>query len=84
MAAVHKENANSKTSSETENLPEKASGSASDGRLKEDEEIEELNYPAPWKFEKFFLGGYSQGRMLKFKKPKTMYKAINLFAGITR
>ena len=42
----------------------------------------DINYPPPWKWEKYFVGGYSQGRMLKFKKPKTMYTAINLFAGV--
>lgn len=47
-----------------------------------DEEFENLKYPQPWKFEKWFLGGYSQKRMLKFKNPKTMYYAINLFAGM--
>ena len=41
-----------------------------------------INYPPPWKWEKYFVGGYSQGRMFKFKKPKTMYTAINLFAGV--
>lgn len=42
---------------------------------------ENLNYPKPWKFVKWFTGGYSQQRMLKFKNPKRMYTAINLFAG---
>ena len=83
MAAVHKENMESKTSSDTEVLPEKVSTPSSDEKLKEEDEVEHLNYPQPWKFEKWFLGGYSQGRMIKFKSPKTMYKAINLFAGMT-
>lgn len=47
-----------------------------------EEEFKNLKYPQPWKFEKWFLGGYSQKRMLKFKNPKTMYYAINLFAGM--
>ena len=41
----------------------------------------DIKYPEPWKYEKLFVGGYSQKRMLKFKKPKSMYIAINLFAG---
>ena len=44
--------------------------------------IDNINYPPPWKYEKFFIGGYSQKSMFKFKTPKTMYKAINLFAGV--
>ena len=47
-----------------------------------EEEFENLKYPEPWKFEMWFPGGYSQKRMLKFKNPKTMYYAINLFAGM--
>ncbi len=47
-----------------------------------DENYENINYPPPWKWEKFFIGGYNQSRMFKFKKPKTMYTAINLFAGV--
>ena len=43
---------------------------------------ENINYPPPWKWEKFFIGGYNQSRMLKFKKPKAMYTAINIFAGV--
>ena len=35
-----------------------------------------------WKWERFFIGGYNQSRMFKFKNPKTMYTAINLFAGV--
>lgn len=45
---------------------------------------ETINYPKPWKFEKWFVGGYSQRRMLKLKNPKRMYTAINLFAGMLR
>ena len=41
-----------------------------------------INYPPPWKWERYFVGGYSQSRMFKFKNPKTMYTAINLFAGV--
>ena len=47
-----------------------------------DENYDNINYPPPWKWEKYFIGGYNQSRMLKFKKPKTMYTAINLFAGV--
>lgn len=47
-----------------------------------DENYDNINYPPPWKWEKYFIGGYSQSRMIKFKKPKTMYMAINLFAGV--
>ena len=47
-----------------------------------DENYNDINYPPPWKWERFFIGGYNQTRMLKFKKPKTMYTAINLFAGV--
>ena len=50
--------------------------------LKEQEELNNIKYPEPWKWEKFFIGGYHEKSMLKFKNPKTMYKAINLFAGI--
>ena len=42
---------------------------------------DDLDYPKPWKFEKWFVGGYNQHRMIKFKNPKRMYTAINLFAG---
>lgn len=47
-----------------------------------EDSVRSITYPPPWKYEKFFIGGYSQSRMFKFKKPKTMYTAINLFAGI--
>ena len=48
----------------------------------QDDDLDNIKYPEPWKYEKFFVGGYAQGRMLKFKNPKTMYTAINLFAGV--
>ena len=41
-----------------------------------------ITFPPPWKYEKYFIGGYKQSRMIKFKNPKNMYTAINLFAGI--
>lgn len=82
MAAVHNEKMDSKASSDTDDLPEKGVSPASNGNLKDEDDYENLNYPKPWKFEKWFIGGYSQGRMIKFKNPKTMYKAINLFAGV--
>ncbi len=50
------------------------------GEAQEDE-YENLNYPETWKYEKYFIGGYNHKRMIKFKNPATMYKAINLFAG---
>ena len=58
------------------------SDSLSDLKAKPEEDVDNINYPPPWKWEKFFIGGYSQGRMIKFKKSKTMYMAINLFAGV--
>ena len=48
---------------------------------REKDDFSNLNFPPAWKFEKWFVGGYSQKRMLKFKNPKSMYMAINLFAG---
>lgn len=47
-----------------------------------EEKYDNINYPPPWKWERYFIGGYNQGRMFKFKNPKTMYKAINIFAGV--
>ena len=47
-----------------------------------EEKYDNIEYPPPWKWEKYFIGGYNQNRMLKFKKSKTMYTAINLFAGV--
>ena len=89
MATEHKEVVSSEVSSDTDNpknIPnhsDKAStpSETNQANNKEGEDYENLNYPAAWKFEKWFLGGYSQSRMIKFKNPKTMYKAINLFAG---
>lgn len=79
----------SKTSSdaefhgEGEILAEKDASHGSQDRVTEDPTTsDDLQYPEPWKYEKFFIGGYSQSRMFKFKKPKSMYIAINLFAGI--
>ena len=68
---------------ETRHCEEKVDSPSPDATKEEDfEDFENLNYPRPWKFEKWFLGGYSQKRMMKFKNPKTMYYAINLFAGM--
>lgn len=36
----------------------------------------------PWAFENWIPGGYKQSRMLRFRNPSTMYKMVNLFAGI--
>ena len=58
------------------------SDSLSELKVKHEDDVDKINYPPPWKWEKFFIGGYSQGRMLKFKSSKTMYTAINLFAGV--
>ncbi|KAL8865473.1 MAG: hypothetical protein Q9198_009308, partial [Flavoplaca austrocitrina] len=80
MAAVHNERIDSKTSSDTDDIPEKGVSSASDKAVKDQDDYENLTYPQPWKFEKWFIGGYSHGRMIKFKSPKAMYRAINFFA----
>ena len=89
MSAQPKEAALSKDSSETDvpgeshDYSEKPSepSRTKDIYYKEEDSYENLNYPPPWKYERWFIGGYNQSRMLKFKKPKTMYTAINLFAG---
>lgn len=88
MTVEHKEVVPSKGSSETK-LPSEtpaftekdASNDSKNQHSKNGEDYENIKYPEPWKYEKFFIGGYKQNRMLKFKKPKTMYTAINLFAG---
>ncbi|KAL8667344.1 MAG: hypothetical protein Q9168_007283 [Polycauliona sp. 1 TL-2023] len=82
MAEAQNEKTGSKLSSDTDDNLQKHVSPASDKGLKHEEDSDNLNYPKPWKFEKWFIGGYSQGRMIKFKSPKTMYKAINLFAGV--
>lgn len=64
-----------------EHTDEKPSSSPGIDDEKAEDGYENLNYPPAWKFEKYFVGGYSQKRMFKFKKPKSMYTAINLFAG---
>ena len=64
---------------EYEEVKTSASPPADDAK---DEDHVDINYPPPWKWERYFVGGYSQSRMFKFKKPKTMYTAINLFAGV--
>lgn len=81
MAALHKDNADPKTSSDTERIIEKTESPGSNEKLREEDGLENLNYPPPWNYEKWFPGGYSQSRMIKLKSPKNMYKAINLFAG---
>lgn len=81
MATVQNERMDSKTSSDTDDIPEKGVSPASDKEAKDQDNYENLKYPEPWKFEKWFIGGYSQGRMIKFGSPKAMYRAINLFAG---
>lgn len=59
-----------------------AQSTGSDENFTKDEEYENIQYPPPWKWEKFFIGGYNQSRMMKFKNPRSMYITINLFAGL--
>ena len=59
-----------------ERSPDSAAG------VDEKDDVDNIRYPEPWKWEKFFIGGRSPKTMLKFKNPKTMYRAINIFAGI--
>lgn len=88
MDMEHKEEVPHQGSSGT-NIPgstqivkdEKLGGPPGTNEEKAEDDYENLNYPPAWKFEKYFIGGYSQKRMFKFKKPKSMYTAINLFAG---
>lgn len=47
-----------------------------------DAEYSHINHPEPWRFEHWIPGGYSKSRMIRFKNPSTMYKAINFFAGM--
>ena len=88
MAAEQKNLQSSPSSSDTqipketreyEEMKTSAGPPADDAK---NENYDGINYPPPWKWERYFVGGYSQSRMLKFKKPKTMYTAINLFAGV--
>ena len=67
---------------ETQENGETKSGEGLPVNDTKEENYDNINYPPPWKWEKYFIGGYNQSRMLKFKKPKTMYTAINLFAGV--
>lgn len=84
MAAQHKDDVHSQDSSETNVVhDEKIEASSELKGNNADDEYDNLNYPPAWKFEKYFVGGYGQKRMIKFKKPKSMYTAINLFAGKT-
>lgn len=88
MAFVEKTAGNSPSSSDTE-IPKdthttttKVQSPECTANFGKQEDADNIEYPPPWKYEKFFVGGYSQTRMLKFKKPKSMYRAINLFAGV--
>ena len=88
MAAEQKVLQGSPSSSDTQ-IPKEAheyeEAKVSAGPVANDaknETYDDINYPPPWKWEKFFIGGYNQSRMFKFKKPKNMYTAINLFAGV--
>lgn len=62
--------------------PEKATHYDNSEEETEDNEFSKLRFPKPWKWERWFPGGYNRTRMIKFKNPETMYKAINLLAGI--
>ena len=66
---------------ETQGLGDQPSSFHTNSNNEKDEHIDNLEYPGPWRFEKWFIGGYTQNKMLKFKRPKTMYTATNLFAG---
>lgn len=87
MAAEQKVLQGSPSSSETQ-IPkvaheyEEVKTSTGPSAIGREESYDNINYPPPWKWERYFIGGYNQKRMLKFKKPKTMYTAINLFAGV--
>ena len=88
MATEQKISQHSPSSSDTQ-IPKEAheydevkTGASPPADDAKDEHHIDIIYPPPWKWEKYFVGGYSQSRMFKFKKPKTMYTAINLFAGV--
>lgn len=72
----------SQASTANENSPDSSPPNMHKEVENEDQGLENITYPPPWRWENFFPGGYSQGRMLKFRKPKNMYKAINMFAGV--
>jgi len=72
----------SQASTANENSPDSSPPNMHKEVDNEDQGLENITYPPPWRWESFFPGGYSQGRMLKFRKPKNMYKAINMFAGV--
>ena len=89
MAAMEKVPGESPNSSETQvshgekDITTKLEDTSLDQQeFAKEEEADNIQYPPPWKWEKFFIGGYTQKRMFKFKNPKTMYTAINLFAGV--
>lgn len=84
MATGNKVPGESPSSSDMEgkNLTTKLESPGTPPDTTKEDEYDNIQYPPPWKWEKFFIGGYHQSRMLKFKNPKTMYKAINLFAGL--
>ena len=88
MATEQKISQESPSSSDTQ-IPKEAheyeevkTGASPPADDTKDEDHRDISYPPPWKWERYFVGGYSQSRMFKFKKPKTMYTAINLFAGV--
>ena len=66
---------------ETQKLEMCSSSPITSGNDQKEEGAKDLKYSKPWKYEKWFIGGYTQSRMLNFKKPKSMYTVINLFAG---
>ncbi|KAL8997303.1 MAG: hypothetical protein Q9169_003395 [Polycauliona sp. 2 TL-2023] len=76
MDEAQNEKMDSKASSDTDDFPQKGISSALDKESKHQEDYDKLNYPKPWKFEESFIGGYSQGRMIKFKKaPRPLLQA---------
>ena len=88
MAAEQKVLQDSPSSSDTQ-IPKEAqehteakSSAGPPANDAKDESYNDINYPPAWKWERWFIGGYKQSRMFKFKNPKTMYTAINLFAGV--
>jgi hypothetical protein len=66
----------------TQDTGEKSEKSENNKDVPPDAEYSHIDHPEPWRFEHWIPGGYSQSRMLRFKNPSTMYKAINFFAGM--
>ncbi|KAI9682145.1 MAG: hypothetical protein M1817_000199 [Caeruleum heppii] len=62
--------------------PEPSTPEKGQSQQETEDDLDGLEYPQPSKMEKYLIGGYTPKRMLKFKSPKSMYRAINLFAGL--